>query len=369
MNKGPQEEAGTPANAEPVKQKQQTPEAPPVGESKPLSATEELRVKELAFEIAGTIKAKDGTTTNEKGELERSHDDVEYAALIYRDGDTLKATRLYTDNQTSQTTLTAAFAEAGGKQNVVGIVHNHPKAHVKEVESRDHVSESEAVAANRLPSEGDWDTATRQFGKRKDATHFILDPDGQLRAYDTEDRQKWLTHLKGPQVGPNKGNPDLKSPPALDPPQGAATPSKSPAPDQASLQSQSLYAQASERQLPSMAQQPPEVRAQMAAYATCVAAQMGWREIVGIGMNTSTPTQRGGELLCIAGKSDNPDPHANGLAVPRDTASAATPGEWLAKADLARDSLAQSQRAQSPSQVQDTPQPQNQHPALSLSRF
>ncbi|MBN8494719.1 MAG: hypothetical protein J0M00_25160 [Burkholderiales bacterium] len=218
MNKGPQEEAGTPASAEPVKQKQQTPEAPPVGESKPLSATEELRVKELAFEIAGTIKAKDGTTTNEKGELEQSHDDVEYAALIYRDGDTLKATRLYTDNQTSQTTLTAAFAEAGGKQNVVGIVHNHPKAHVKEVELKDGVSKSQAVAANRLPSEPDWDLAKKQFDKRKDVTHFILDPDGQLRAYDTEDRQKWLTHLKGPQVGPNKGNPDLKSPPALDPP-------------------------------------------------------------------------------------------------------------------------------------------------------
>ena len=320
---------------------------------------EELRIRQLAYEVSDAIKAKDGTTKNEKGDVEKSHEKVEYVALIYRDGDTLKTTKIYTDNHSSRATLDDALKQAGGAQNVVGVVHNHPDAHVAVVESESGVDNKKAVAVNLLPSRGDWDGAIKIFGDRKDVTYFILGPDDKLRAYDYEDRQKWLTNLEGAKLGPSANNPSLKPASELERPMLAPAQEAEPKPEKISQQSQALYAQAMSNQLPSMQAFSEENRQQMSAYAACVAAERGWSEIAGISMNHATATQRAGDLLCIAGRSNNPDPHANGVAVSPEHAIQATPGEWLVKADTMRETLAQTQ-----TQMQQMTQSQQQSQSI-----
>lgn len=330
--------------------------------SKEVVSADDLRIRQLAYELSDAIEAKKGTTRNEKGQVEKSHEQVEYVGLIYRDGDALKATRIHTSNHSSQASIDGALKEAGSAKNVVGVVHNHPDAHVDIVMDRDGVSREKAIAANRLPSAGDWKNAKEAFGQREDVTYFVLDPDGKLRSYDYEDRQKWLTQLEGPKVGPDRGNPSLKPAPELERPPLAPSPGTEPKPDQASLQSQGLYAQAMSKQLPSMQAYPEETRQQMSAYAACVAAERGWNEITGIGMNNATANQRAGDLLCIAGRSNNPDPHANGVAVSPEQATQASPGEWLAKADTMRETLAQTQ-----AQTQQATQSQQQSQSMEES--
>jgi len=320
---------------------------------------EELRAQQLAYELSDAIKAKDGNTKNEKGAIEKSREEVEYVALIYRDGDTLKATRIYTDNHSSQASLNHALKEAGGAENVVGVVHNHPDAHVKVTKLLGGVSDEDALAANRLPSRGDWDNAKKMFGNRKDVTYFLLDPDDKLRAYDYEKREKWLTNLEGAKAGSGKGNPSLKSASELERPASAPAQETDTKPDQISQKSQTFYAQAMSNQLPSMQVFSEENRQQMSAYAAFVAAGRGWNEITGMGMNNATATQRAGDLLCIAGRSNNPDPHANGIAVSPEHAVQATPGEWLAKADTMRETFAQTQ-----AQMQQTTQSQQQSQSM-----
>lgn len=335
---------------------------------------EDRRIYELAFQLSDQIKAKDGTTRNAKGDIERNYQEVEYLGLIYRDGNELKITRLYSSNDPSRVENSRAFGDAGGVENVVGVVHNHPYAHVEIMRDGRNggqpVPQETAERANRLPSEGDWRMVKENFDGRKDVSLFIFDHESKLRAFDTEARSKWLAEVIGPSIGPRKGQPEYDAPPALDrtlfatskPPEPTSvdslptaaapilpsptptgSPTTAPPPDQASLQSQALYAQAMSNQLPSMQAYPDEQRQQMAGYATFMAAERGWNGIAGIGMNNATATQKAGDLLCIAGKSDNPDPHANGVAVPPDQAMKATPVEWLAQADAARQTLAQTQ--------------------------
>lgn len=160
---------------------------------------DETRIQQIALSVAAQITSKDGTTFNSDGKPEKSYREVEYVALIYRNGGELKATGIHTDNNTSQTSLNKAIAEAGGANNVVAVVHNHPEAHVKITQATGHVSYETARAANRLPSEADWAVAKNElFGKDKDkgrpedkeGTLFIIAPQGKLRAYDYEDKGK-----------------------------------------------------------------------------------------------------------------------------------------------------------------------------------
>ncbi len=321
--------------------------------------TEEQRIYELAFQLSDQIKAKDGTTKNEKGEIERNHQGVEYLGLIYRDGNELKITKLYTSNHSSRVENSHAIADAGGAENIVGVVHNHPEAHVKVMENRDGVTRETAEAANRLPSKGDWkDMAEEYFKGRKDVTLFILDHDGELRAFDTERQRKWLTEVDGEWRGSMQTSPpSYHSPRPLDrsllmavepseqnhqgAPTSAATPETPPTtPQQSSRESQYLYAQATERQLPTMQQFSTDDQQRMCAHAVYLGAQRGWSEIEGVAPNNATAHHRAGEFLCVAGKSSNPDPSVNGVAVQMEDALKASPGEWLSKADTARQEYA-----------------------------
>jgi hypothetical protein len=325
--------------------------------SKEIPTAEELRAQQLAYELSDAIKAKDGTTKNEKGEIEKRYDEVEYVAVIYRDGDTLRASRLHTINEPSKAPLGLAIKEAGGAENVVGVVHNHPDAHVAS-------QQGNALAANRLPSSGDWDVAESVFGKRKDVTYFVLDPDDKLRAYDYEDRRKWLTHLEGPKVGPNKGNPDYKSAPELERPMLAPAQGPEPKPDQASRQSQELYAQATSKQLPAMQQFSTDDQQRMCAHAVYLGSARGWTGIEGIAPNNATAQHRAGEFLCVAGKSNSPDPAVNGVAVPMSEALKASPAEWLTKADTTRQEHALTQE-----QAQTQGQERSQAQVLSIKLY
>lgn len=322
---------------------------------------EQQRIQDSAAELARQIKEKTGKKDADGNEID--YNKVEYIGVVYRDGDKLKISQLYTKNDEFSAPWEKAFKEAGGEKNIVAVVHNHPKAI-----GANSGNQSDTDQANKLPSDNDWKLAETKFKDRSDVALYILGPDDYLRKYENTDRAKWLREWGdnpndgdgyAPSLGPVVKVP--KEPPRLEDPR---------TPEQASTESRQLYAQASSRQLPSMEQHSPESRQQMAAYAACVAAERGWDGVVGVGLNNATATQRGGELLCIAGKSSNPDPHANGVAVPVDVATAASPGQWLAKADVARDTLAQSQaQAQSQQQTQDQTQSQGQNQTLTLSRF
>lgn len=345
---------------------------------------EQARIRELALSLTEQITSKDGTTLSPSGKPEKSYRDVEYVALIYRDGDELKTTRIYTDNMTSQTSLDRAIKEAGGANNVLAVVHNHPEAHVKEVGGSSKDEYEKALKANRLPSEADWAVARDElFGKDKkdgrpkdrDGTLFIIDPEGHLRGYEYEDRSKWLTQLKGPSVGSGQGNPTLKASPIIqDAPMLAPAPSAPPAgqpanqatPDQSSREMLNLFTQAADRQLPSMQQYSADDQQRMFPHAAYLGAQRGWTGIEGIAPNNATEFHRAGEFLCVAGRSDSPDPSVNGASVPMSDALKASPQEWLAQADVARQELAQTQvQRQTQTHTQDVQQ--SQGPRMLLS--
>lgn len=119
-----------------------------------------------------------------------NHDKVEYVAAIYRDGDTLRATELFTENNHFRADAAPAIAAAGGADRVVALVHNHPMEIVRRADNQ-----PDTLAANRLPSENDWNSARAQFGERSDASLFVLGPDDRLRRYEYEDRQRWVREV------------------------------------------------------------------------------------------------------------------------------------------------------------------------------
>lgn len=150
------------------------------------------------------------------------------------------------------------------------------------------------------------------------------------------------------------------------------SPTTQPQSDQSSLESWKLYAQAADRQLSSMNHYTDEDRERMCAHAVFLGAQRGWTGIEGIGPNNATAHHRAGEFLCVAGKSHSPDPSVNGVAVPINNALNASAGEWLNKADTARQeyALTKSQaQTQTQSQSLAHEQPQNQGNTLTLSRL
>ncbi len=265
---------------------------------------DQQEIETLATGLAEDIRTKDGTL-NKKGQLETK---VEYVGVVYRGDDgKLHVTQLYTSNDTSRAPLGDAIKEAGGADRVVAVVHNHPQAHVEKLARADPtVSESDQRKGNMLPSEGDWNIAEQQFKKRTDVTYYLLTPDDKLLKYPYAEHAKWDREREGNPLQKARGNYDPDFGQEVELPSKRPARQETPKPDQASPQSQTLYAQAMSNQLPSMQAYPDETRQQMAAFAATVAVKNSWDGISGIGMNNATATQRAGDLLCIAGKSNNP---------------------------------------------------------------
>lgn len=335
---------------------------------------EQKRIEELAVGLAEEIRAKHGTL-NKKGKLETS---VEYVGVVYRDKEgTLRVTELHTINDTSKAPLGDAIKEAGHADRVVAVVHNHPETHVDKVTAENPgASESDQRKNNKLPSKDDWENAEKKFGDRTDVTYYLLTPDDRLLKYPYAERKDWDREREGDRFQKARGNynPDfgqeVELPSKRRTQSDAQTQeSNAPTPNQASPQNQALYAQATERQLPTMQQYSTEDQQRMCAHAVYLGAQRGWSGIEGVAPNNATPHHRAGEFLCVAGKSDSPDPAANGVAVPMSDALKAAPGEWLNKADTARQEYALTQsQAQSMQQTQDQAQSQGQNQTLTLSR-
>jgi hypothetical protein len=332
----------------------------------PLTA-EQLEIRRLAYQLTDMIEAKDGKTRDGKGNLEPSHQDFEYVAVVYRDGDTLKIGRLHTSNQTSEAPLGRALDEVGA-ENVVAVVHNHPMAHVdKEYERNNKIRSKDLILdANMMPSTGDWEKAKSAFGDRMDVTYFLLDPKGDVRAYEYADREKWysMVHESKRELFTNTYDP--KPAPIIPRPAATQEPTTASQTSDASSQSQRLYAQATDHQLPSMQQFSDADRHRMCAHAVYLGAQRGWSEIEGVAPNNATAHHRAGEFLCVAGKSNSPDPTVNGAAVPMENALKASPGEWLGKADTARQEYAIAQ-TQAQTQTQQQMQTQTQGPTIKMT--
>lgn len=309
---------------------------------------EDRRVQELAIELAQAIRARS------------DHDKVEYVAAIYRDGDTLRATELFTENNHFRADAAPAIAAAGGADRVVGLVHNHPMEIVRLADNQ-----PDTLAANRLPSENDWNSARAQFGERTDASLFVLGPDDRLRRYEYEDRQRWVREVVpgpfdrggyNPRPGPTIELPALRvereSAPAggQEDRGGAAGPAPTAAglvdPRAGRLHAEARQAVAEMESGLGIAWNPNSERA--AACVGRVAHERGFDGIVAVGLNRAGDGQQAGELLCIQGRSANPDPYANRATIPTREAMNTPVEESMRRTDAAQ--------AQAPAQEQAAPE-------------
>ncbi|WP_394539124.1 hypothetical protein PRJ39_00915 [Lysobacter enzymogenes] len=113
----------------------------------------------------------------------------EYVAAIYRDDNgELRATPLFSTGHTAEAPLGRALVAAGGRDRVVGVVHNHPPSIVAEAPD---ANRDEARDINKLPSNNDWSNARKVFGERDDVAYYLLGPDMALRKYDYRDNAAW----------------------------------------------------------------------------------------------------------------------------------------------------------------------------------
>ncbi len=298
--------------------------------------TERERIQELAAGLGRDI-------------LDRAdHRRAESVGVVYRDGDTLRVTQLYSSGHVDQAPLGDAIRAAGGASNVVAVVHNHPYA----IGETGNAEPNDTRKANMLPSANDWNRSAREFGQR-DVPLFIVGPDDRLRRYESADREQWLGELEVPRVGNRRFDPD--SGPTVRMPDHAPPRAEGPGPEVAHAQTRQLYDQALSTQIPPLCERPDQDRQQAAGYATYLATERGFSDITGVGLNRA-----GGELLCIAGRSGNPDPHANAIAVPAAEAAGASPDEWLRRADASRsDQARESVQSKEPALAQETAQSQD----------
>lgn len=118
---------------------------------------------------------------------EPNRDQQEFVAIIYNDAQgSLRSTELFTSGSYQSAPVGKAIIAAGGLENVVGVVHNHPSKLAWDAENKD-----EALFINCMPSDGDWKTGRQMFGDRKDITYYVSGPDHVLRKYDYADNAKW----------------------------------------------------------------------------------------------------------------------------------------------------------------------------------
>lgn len=298
---------------------------------------ERQQVQDLAIRAAQDIK------------LQSDYTAAEYVCAIYRDGDTLRATPLYTEHKDFQVDIRSAIQAAGGADNVVALVHNHPQAIVDRSSNQ-----ADTLKANRLPSQNDWNSARGQFGDRTDVSLFVLDPDDKFRRYDYADRDRWLR-----EVTPNRFDRDGYNPrpsATIDVPERSAT---DPVPRQPGAQpghEGHLHAQArtAMQTLETSRGQPwSENSERMAACAAHLGEQNGYRDIVSIQLNKATEQHSAGELMCVQGRSSSPDPVANRAIIATADALATPVNESLRRIDALHEARNQSPLAQSePQQVQ-----------------
>lgn len=261
---------------------------------------EEQTIQALAVETAQAIR------------LRPDHDRVEYVAAIYRDGDTLRVTRLFTENNHFRADAAPAIAAAGGADRVVALVHNHPMEIVRRSDNQ-----PDTLAANRLPSENDWNSARAQFADRTDVSLFVLGPDDELRRYDYDDRHKWLREARPGPFDRDGYNP--RPAPAIDVPASPAERTSALEGGREDANVSELHAQArlaTQRMEAARGHEWNRESERMAACAAYLGERDGFEEIVSVGLNAQTRDHRAGELLCVQGRSRNPDPYANLAMVP-----------------------------------------------------
>lgn len=185
------------------------------------------QTEELAKDLARQLEAK------------KDHEKVEYVAVVYKDGDELKTTQLFSKGSYNSAPLSDAIAAAGGKDKVLAVVHNHTQKNVDM-----QFDKSTAQAMERLPSSrphdkdnpADWDVARKQFGDRTDVAYYLLDPKDKLRRYDYADREHWIDEVK-PATGREAASgsktfhpaPEMDMQPSLKPAQPSTTPASTPA--------------------------------------------------------------------------------------------------------------------------------------------
>lgn len=271
------------------------------------------QTQELAKQLARQIVAKP------------DHTAAEYVAVVYRDGDELKATPLYTTGNPSSAPLDRAIIAAGGKENVVAVVHNHTQ---KNAEAS--LDAAATLKRDELPSSrpdnkrqpGDWDVAKNLFGDRTDVAYYLIDPNDKLRRYDYADREAWMRETRTPTyIETARGGRTLHPAPAIDlqpdpavrmPPAPAATPTPTD-PHAAKLHAEARQAVAAMESNLGIAWNPNSER--VAACVGRVAHERGFDGIVSVGLNRASDGQQAGEQLCIQGRSANPDPYANRATV------------------------------------------------------
>ncbi|MBN7138290.1 hypothetical protein A7A76_04205 [Lysobacter enzymogenes] len=273
-----------------------------------LAQTQEL-AKQLALEIVG----------------KEDHKRAEYVAVVYRSGDELKVTSLFTQGSHFKAPLGKAIAEAGGADNVVAVVHNHPK---KNAESQ--FAPSAALKLDELPSSrpnqnnnpGDWDHAQKLFANRTDVAYYLLDPNDKLRRYDYADRETWIREAQPPPpIEASRGGKNYRPAPAIDlqpalpsPEPPATAPPQPSDPRAAKLHAEARDAVAAMESGLGIAWNPNSER--VAACVGRLAHERGFDGIVSVGLNRAGDGQPGGESLCVQGRSANPDPYANRATIP-----------------------------------------------------
>lgn len=298
------------------------------------------QTEELAKDLARQIDAK------------KDHEKVEYVAVVYKDGDELKTTQLFSKGSYNSAPLSDAIAAAGGKDKVLAVVHNHTQKNVDM-----QFDKSTAQAMERLPSSrphdkdnpADWDVARKQFGDRTDVAYYLLDPKDKLRRYDYADREHWIDEVK-PATGREAASgsktfhpaPEMDMQPSLKPAEPSPTPASTPALGDATV---SL----SDPRATRLQTQAHEAVAQMEAglgvawtgnserVAACVgrlAYQQGFDGIVAVAPNRATADHAAGELICVQGRSSSPDPYAN-RAIVATAEAMATPVEESQRQTLA----------------------------------
>jgi hypothetical protein len=292
-----------------------------------LAQTEEL-AKNLAMQI----------------EAEKDHRKVEYVGVVYKDGDELKTTRLFSTGSYNSAPLDQAIAAAGGKGNVLAVVHNHTQKNVDM-----QFDKSTAQAMEQLPSSrpndeknpADWDAAQMAFGDRTDVAYYLLDPKDKLRRYDYADREHWIDEVR-PANAFESGHggktyhpaPVMDMQPSLKPAEPSTTPASTPAladaapslsdPRAARLQTQSHEAVAQMEAGLGVAWNGNSER--VAACVGRLAYQHGFDDIVAVAPNRATADHAAGELICVQGRSSSPDPYAN-RAIVATAEAMATPVE------------------------------------------
>ncbi|MGH8079458.1 MAG: XVIPCD domain-containing protein, partial [Lysobacter sp.] len=306
--------------------------------------------EELAKDLARQIEAK------------KDHRDAEYVAVVYRSGGELKMTQLHTIGSAFSAPLQKAIDEAGGADNVLAVVHNHTQKNAEKSFDKSATLKHDELPSSRphdksLPA--DWDAAQARFGDRTDVAYYLLDPNDKLRRYDYADREVWIREVQPPtRFEAMRGGKSLHPAPELDmkPSPAQAESPTPPAADTAPalsdpralrLQTQARDAIAGMQTGLAVGENGNSERA--AACVGRLAYQQGFDEIVSVAPNQATAAHAAGDLLCVQGRSSNPDPYLNRAVIP--TAEAlATPVEESLRRTQALQGQTQQPGAAEPSQ-------------------